>query len=202
MLSSNPSVPLSSIDFADNEGRRLSLITAEGRKMLTAHDGLPSPGNLTPVTGGTPTENGSDMWEGDIADERSRQMRYPDDDEDTLHTADMEQPGGAAAYMDNRGHRLSKVPSRGGIWHPDPRWVSRFSDSRSDNFFCFECYSWCGFCDGDVSRERDRPEERAHRRRSFCPPISAPPTFLYLAISFLPFPCRISAVLCGVFPSS
>lgn len=135
MLSSNPSVPLSSIDFADNEGRRLSLITAEGRKMLTAHDGLPSPSNLTPVTGGTPTENGSDMWEGDIADERSRQMRYPDDDEDTLHTADMEQPGGAAAYMDNRGHRLSKVPSRGGIWHPDPRWVSRFSDSRSDNFF-------------------------------------------------------------------
>lgn len=164
MLSSNPSIPLSSIDFADNEGRRLSLVTAEGRKMLTPHDGLPSPGNLSPVAGGTPTENGSDFGEGaDIADERSRQMRYSDDDESTLNTVDVEQPVGAMH------HRLSKVPSRGGIWHPDPRWVSHCFHSHSAggvflNFFilvCFECYSWCGFCDGDASQERDR-----HRGKS------------------------------------
>ncbi|OXH41192.1 other/HAL protein kinase [Cryptococcus neoformans] len=125
MLSSNPSIPLSSIDFADNEGRRLSLVTAEGRKMLTPHDGLPSPGNLSPVAGGTPTENGSDFGEGaDIADERSRQMRYSDDDESTLNTVDVEQPVGAMH------HRLSKVPSRGGIWHPDPRWDENATSRR------------------------------------------------------------------------
>lgn len=105
--------------------------------MLTPHDGLPSPGNLSPVAGGTPTENGSDFGEGaDIADERSRQMRYSDDDESTLNTVDVEQPVGAMH------HRLSKVPSRGGIWHPDPRWVSHCFHSHSAggvflNFFYF-----------------------------------------------------------------
>lgn len=51
MLSSSPAVPLSSIDFADQHRRRLSLVTAEGRQIFTAHDGLPSPEHLTPISG-------------------------------------------------------------------------------------------------------------------------------------------------------
>ena len=51
MLSSNPSVPLHSIDFHGNDQRRLSLRTHEGQEYLTAHDGLPSPEHLTPVSG-------------------------------------------------------------------------------------------------------------------------------------------------------
>lgn len=51
MLSSNPSVPLHSIDFHDDDRRRLSLRTHGGQEYLTAHDGLPSPEHLTPVSG-------------------------------------------------------------------------------------------------------------------------------------------------------
>lgn len=63
MLSSNPSVPLHSIEFHDdNDRRRLSLRTHTGQEYLTAHDGLPSPEHLTPVSGTPlrgPTPDGS-----------------------------------------------------------------------------------------------------------------------------------------------
>lgn len=51
MLSSSPAVPLHSIDFHGNDQRRLSLRTHGGQEYLTAHDGLPSPEHLTPVSG-------------------------------------------------------------------------------------------------------------------------------------------------------
>lgn len=51
MLSSSPAVPLHSIDFHDQHRRRLSLRTHGGQEYLTAHDGLPSPEHLTPVSG-------------------------------------------------------------------------------------------------------------------------------------------------------
>lgn len=54
MLSSNPAVPISSINFADNDRKRLALVTHHGREMFTAHDGLPSPEHLTPMSGMTP----------------------------------------------------------------------------------------------------------------------------------------------------
>lgn len=50
MLSAHPAVPLSQITV-DSNNRRLSLHTATGHIFSTVHDGLPSPGNLTPVTG-------------------------------------------------------------------------------------------------------------------------------------------------------
>lgn len=57
MLSAHPAIPLSQISV-DPNNRRLSLHTATGHVFSTVHDGLPSPGNLTPVTGpsvqGTP----------------------------------------------------------------------------------------------------------------------------------------------------
>lgn len=52
MLSAHPAIPLSQISV-DPNNRRLSLHTATGHVFSTVHDGLPSPGNLTPV-GGTP----------------------------------------------------------------------------------------------------------------------------------------------------
>jgi hypothetical protein len=51
MLSSSPAVPLHSIDFHDGQNRRLSLRTHGGQEYLTAHDGLPDPEHLTPVSG-------------------------------------------------------------------------------------------------------------------------------------------------------
>jgi hypothetical protein len=51
MLSSSPAVPLHSIEFHGNDQRRLSLRTHGGQEYLTAHDGLPSPEHLTPVSG-------------------------------------------------------------------------------------------------------------------------------------------------------
>lgn len=51
MLSSSPAVPLHSIDFHDGDRRRLSLRTHGGQEYLTAHDGLPSPEHLTPISG-------------------------------------------------------------------------------------------------------------------------------------------------------
>ena len=51
MLSSNPAIPLHSIKFTDDRRQGLSLVTAHGHEFYTAHDGLPSPEHLTPVTG-------------------------------------------------------------------------------------------------------------------------------------------------------
>jgi len=51
MLSSSPAVPLHSIDFHDDDKRRLALRTHSGQEYLTAHDGLPSPEHLTPISG-------------------------------------------------------------------------------------------------------------------------------------------------------
>lgn len=70
MLSSSPAVPLHSIDFHDDDRRRLSLRTHGGQEYLTAHDGLPSPEHLTPISG-TPramtpetlSRRGSDLGE-------------------------------------------------------------------------------------------------------------------------------------------
>lgn len=56
MLSSNPAVPISSINFADDDRKRLALLTHHGRELYTAHDGLPSPDNLTPMSGNTPVD--------------------------------------------------------------------------------------------------------------------------------------------------
>jgi hypothetical protein len=49
MLSAHPAVPLSQIKV-DPDNRRLSLHTASGHVFSTIHDGLPSPGNLTPLS--------------------------------------------------------------------------------------------------------------------------------------------------------
>lgn len=49
MLSAHPAVPLSEIKV-DPDNRRLSLHTASGHVFSTIHDGLPSPGNLTPLS--------------------------------------------------------------------------------------------------------------------------------------------------------
>ncbi|WVR08460.1 hypothetical protein IAU60_005515 [Kwoniella sp. DSM 27419] len=104
MLSASPAVPLSSINFADGGQRRLSLVTAHGRELYTAHDGLPSPEQLTPI-GHTPTasEPNSNPLSRRVSDEAVV------DDEST-----------PAGYTNQDGTSLRKVPSRGGIWHDDP----------------------------------------------------------------------------------
>jgi hypothetical protein len=66
MLSSNPAVPLHSIDFHGDGQRRLSLRTHSGQEYLTAHDGLPSPEHLTPVSG-TPRGHTPEASEGGSA---------------------------------------------------------------------------------------------------------------------------------------
>ncbi|KAJ9096094.1 hypothetical protein QFC19_007320 [Naganishia cerealis] len=74
MLSAHPAIPLSQIQI-DPNNRRLSLHTATGHVFNTVADGLPSPGNLTPITQGTPS-SGSPAIEqqhlyGDSGDENS-----------------------------------------------------------------------------------------------------------------------------------
>nr|ODN90074.1 HAL protein kinase [Cryptococcus depauperatus CBS 7841] len=104
MLSSNPAVPLHSIAFADNR-RRLSLVTTEGREMLTAHDGLPSPGSLTPVAGGTPSD-GSDSGSAPMSRRESG----------------------------SGGTSLRKVSSRGGLWHDDLNGTGREKNNAEQPF--------------------------------------------------------------------
>jgi hypothetical protein len=75
MLSSSPAVPLHSIDFHDNDTRRLSLRTHGGQEYLTAHDGLPSPEHLTPISG-TPramTPESLSRRASDLGDEMDKQ---------------------------------------------------------------------------------------------------------------------------------
>lgn len=52
MLSSAPAVPIHSINWSDDNRRRLSLVTAHGRELGIPHEGLPSPEHLTPISGG------------------------------------------------------------------------------------------------------------------------------------------------------
>ncbi|ODO10453.1 hypothetical protein I350_01048 [Cryptococcus amylolentus CBS 6273] len=147
MLSSAPAVPLHSINFADPNQRRLSLMTHEGREIFTAHDGLPSPGNLTPVQGGTP--NGSEYAVGSsdggsapISRRDSEMVLQESSSEDSAYSARASQNGNGTGdsqttlntmggadrqvqgreYEGDAGTGLRKVPSRGGIWHEDPKW--------------------------------------------------------------------------------
>lgn len=94
MLSSSPAIPLSSIDFAQDHqggtGRRLSLMTANGKEFFTNRDGLPSPHVLTPVEGNTPTGSGT---------------HTPRSVDDREHY--------------DQGNSLFKANSRGGIWHDE-----------------------------------------------------------------------------------
>ncbi|KAK8850363.1 hypothetical protein IAR55_004281 [Kwoniella newhampshirensis] len=127
MLSSSPAVPLSSIDFSDSGRRRLSLVTAHGQEIFTAHDGLPSPEHLTPITG-TPmsgnTPMGSEAGSAPIS-RRASEMMLNDDP----------QPAGEhpAGYHRAHGADLTKVPSRGGFWH-DPETCQVDLDSLSTTF--------------------------------------------------------------------
>ncbi|ODN99364.1 HAL protein kinase [Cryptococcus wingfieldii CBS 7118] len=152
MLSSAPAVPLHSINFADPNQRRLSLMTHAGREIFTAHDGLPSPGNLTPVQDGTP--NGSEYAVGSsdggsapISRRDSEMVLQESSSEDSAYSARASQNGngvadsqttlntmgGADRHVQGRESEgdaetgLRKVPSRGGIWHEDPKWSSKGS---------------------------------------------------------------------------
>ncbi|WVQ86026.1 hypothetical protein IAT38_008194 [Cryptococcus sp. DSM 104549] len=109
MLSSSPAVPLSSINFAGG-GRRLSLVTHEGRELFTAHDGLPSPEHLTPITGNTPTDS--------EAGSAPLSRRGSD-----MHLDGQQHAASRDGAVHSDGASLKKVPSRGGIWHDDPDWV-------------------------------------------------------------------------------
>lgn len=100
MLSAKKPVPISGFQFSP-DGRRLSIHT-EGRT-ITSHEGLPSPEHLTPINGtpamtprdGSPT--GSDTDSPAMSREVSEAPHWNGQD------------GGA----------LSKVNSRGGLWHED-----------------------------------------------------------------------------------
>lgn len=73
MLSAHPAVPLSQIKV-DPDNRRLSLHTASGHVFSTVHDGLPSPGNLTPLSetpaGGSPAVESHNLYS-DSGDDHS-----------------------------------------------------------------------------------------------------------------------------------
>ncbi len=107
MLSSSPAVPIHSINFADQQRRRLSLVTAHGQEIHTAHDGLPSPEHLTPISG-TPyghSPAGSDAGSAPISRRGSEQGQ---------------------GYFFEEGTSLKKVPSRGGLWHDEVSGYGRF----------------------------------------------------------------------------
>ncbi|TXT03891.1 hypothetical protein VHUM_04314 [Vanrija humicola] len=102
MLSSAPAIPLQSIDFLNGgNGRRLSLVAANGREFLTNRDGLPSPGVLTPIEGHTPAdtppESATPSETGTPPQQHDRRKSMFQDVDD--------------------GGSIRKVPSRGGIWH-------------------------------------------------------------------------------------
>ena len=121
MLSSSPAVPISSINWSDDNRRRLSLVTEHGREFNTAHDGLPSPRHLTPISGNTPAATTPDNGSPFGSDAGSAAVSRRTSEADLLD-------GGAS---------LRKVPSRGGLWHDEvslmpnpssPPWPSaRFS---------------------------------------------------------------------------
>lgn len=118
MLSANPAVPLHKINFADTHRRRLSLVDAHGRELYTAHDGLPSPEALTPVTGGnTP---GLSPLGGSPAGSPGISRRTSQVDSAPISR----RPSDSNLLDDDHGPlpdggRLTKVPSRGGLWHDE-----------------------------------------------------------------------------------
>ncbi|WWD20546.1 hypothetical protein CI109_105022 [Kwoniella shandongensis] len=123
MLSSSPAIPLTSIDFSDSGRRRLSLVTAHGQEIFTAHDGLPSPEHLTPISG-TPMSSNTPM--GSEPNSAPLSRRGSDMVLDKQYTLDAEGGRGrntGAVYHPQHGADLTKVPSRGGFWH-DPDTVS------------------------------------------------------------------------------
>lgn len=103
MLSASPAIPLSSIEFDQGNGRRLSLTTAHGRQFFTHRDGLPSPEQLTPI-GGTPAGSGAGTPLGSNSDSDPNSRRASDNNLNEH-------------YED--GGTLYKANSRGGIWHDD-----------------------------------------------------------------------------------
>lgn len=115
MLSATPAVPLSSIDFADPHGRRLSLRTAHGREFFTHRDGLPSPEHLTPVSG-TPVSGGTPLSGTPVLSGNGTPLEVSDD-ELVLESANHSRTELHEHYED--GQPLYKVPSNGGIWHDD-----------------------------------------------------------------------------------
>ncbi|WRT70528.1 uncharacterized protein IL334_007526 [Kwoniella shivajii] len=126
MLSSSPAVPLSSINFSDDNQRRLSLMTASGREIFTARDGLPSPEHLTPIEGVTPT----------ASEPGSRSISRQTSTDDLSHH---EEPH-YERYKELDTTSLRKVPSRGGIWHeveepraPNAPYYSSQTSSRSSS---------------------------------------------------------------------
>lgn len=98
MLSSSPAVPIQSINFPDPHRRRLSLVTGHGQEIFTAHDGLPSPEHLTPISG-TPYA---------VSPAGSEAASNP-----------ISRRGSAQGYTGEDGASLRKVPSRGGLWHDE-----------------------------------------------------------------------------------
>jgi len=106
MLSSSPAVPIHRFDFSGDK-RRLSIHTAHGQT-LTSNEGLPSPEHLTPITGNTPamtphggSPDGSESGSADVS-RRPSQVDFR-----------------APRWEGQDGGELTKVNSRGGLWHED-----------------------------------------------------------------------------------
>ncbi|KAK4688262.1 hypothetical protein P7C73_g1847, partial [Tremellales sp. Uapishka_1] len=129
MLSSSPAIPLSSINFAQN-GRRLSLVTAHGQELLTAHDGLPSPEHLTPIQGHTPTDSPSPG----TSEDGSRPVSRRGSD---MALNDAGGGGGGGGYKaasgNDEAHHLKKVDSRGGMWHDKGHMPNTWGDYNGDH---------------------------------------------------------------------
>ncbi|WWC92075.1 uncharacterized protein L201_007029 [Kwoniella dendrophila CBS 6074] len=137
MLSSSPAIPLSSISFGDGEHgqRRLSLVTAQGRELFTAKDGLPSPESLTPIRGETGENTPSNLSEPPSQPLSRRQSSSNFNDSATINTMTttatdnnsvfhdepqdipLHQEPQYEKYKELDTTSLRKVPSRGGIWH-------------------------------------------------------------------------------------
>jgi hypothetical protein len=115
MLSSSPAVPISSINWTDDNRRRLSLVTEHGREFNTANDGLPSPRHLTPISNNTPATSTPDGGSPFGSEAGSAAVSRQPSEHDLLDS----------------GASLRKVPSRGGLWHDEvslfyriPHWSS------------------------------------------------------------------------------
>ena len=105
MLSSSPAIPIKSINFADSQQRRLSLVTGHGRELLTAHDALPSPEHLTPISG-TP------FWHSPAGSEAG--------------SAPISRRGSESGVGDD-GTELRKATSRGRPWSAEVSGANRLS---------------------------------------------------------------------------
>ena len=144
MLSSSPAVPISSFTFPDQHRRRLALVTEHGKELFTAHDGLPSPEHLTPISGtphssvtpndGSPT--GSDT--GSAAVSRKGSESY---------ISGGGGGGGRGGGVSGDGTSLRKVPSRGGLWHDEVgvKWLSFRPICRIGVLF-YPLHSWLSSC--------------------------------------------------------